>query len=106
MVQDFSAALGDLFVTEGVSGYVLRRVEKDRVLLENVAVDPAHKGEGIGRRLIGFLENEARLLGLPVELYTNEAMVENLALYPRFGYREIARRTENGLRRVYFRKDL
>ncbi len=47
------------------------------------------------------------MLGLPeVSLYTNEAMVENLRLYPRLGFVETGRRVEDGYRRVFFRKSL
>jgi hypothetical protein len=49
----------------------------------------------------------ARLDGLQaVELYTNEAMVENLAMYERMGYREIQRKHDAGFNRVFFRKAL
>ena len=41
-----------------------------------------------------------------VTLYTNEAMVENLQLYPRLGYVETGRGVEEGYRRVYFEKRL
>ena len=37
----------------------------DHLLLENVAVDPAHQGRGLGRLLMDFAEAEARRLGLP-----------------------------------------
>ena len=37
---------------------------------------------------------------------TNEKMTENLTLYPRLGYCEVARRTEDGFNRVYFQKTL
>ena len=57
--------------------------------------------------LIDFAERRARELGLPaVTLYTNEAMVENLRLYPRLGFVETERRVEDGYRRVFFRKAL
>ncbi|GIT79668.1 hypothetical protein LLS1_13370 [Leifsonia sp. LS1] len=39
-----------------------------------------------------------------VRLYTHERMTENLAYYPRRSFVETARRTENELRRVFFRK--
>jgi hypothetical protein len=46
-------------------------------------------------------------MGLPeVRLYTNEAMTENLDYYPRRGYRETHRATQNGYRRVFFSKIL
>jgi hypothetical protein len=44
--------------------------------------------------------------GHSLRLYTNEAMVENLALYPRLGFRDDERRAEHGLRRVYYSKRL
>jgi hypothetical protein len=37
-------------------------------------------------------------------LYTNAAMSENLALYPRLGYREVDRRRDAGFDRVFFAK--
>jgi ribosomal protein S18 acetylase RimI-like enzyme len=55
--------------------------------------------------LIAFAEDHARELGLDaVTLYTNEAMTENLRLYPALGFVETGRRVEDGYRRVYFRK--
>ena len=41
-----------------------------------------------------------------IYLYTQEIMVENLALYERVGYVEYARRHELGLDRIYMRKQL
>jgi hypothetical protein len=41
-----------------------------------------------------------------VHLYTNEKMTDNLSIYPKLGYVEVARRTENGFNRVYFEKSL
>ena len=114
MVADFAAALeaGHLFVAEdeeadGIAGFVVFYPRGDHVHLENVAVDPARQGRGLGRALIGFAEGRARDLGLDrIELYTNAKMTENLALYPRLGYREFDRRVEDGFDRVYFSKDL
>lgn len=77
------------------------------LLVENVAVQPGAQGHGLGRMLMAFAEERARQLGLPaVELYTNEAMTENLAFYPRLGYVETGRRLDEGYRRVFFRKEL
>jgi hypothetical protein len=46
-----------------------------------------------------------RRLRLPeIRLYTNEAMTENLAYYPRRGYTETHRAAEDGFNRVFFRK--
>jgi GNAT superfamily N-acetyltransferase len=77
----------------------------DHLLVENVAVDPEQQGRGVGRALLGHAERTAARLGLPeLRLYTNAAMTENLKLYPRLGYREVVRKTENGFERVFFAK--
>lgn len=52
-------------------------------------------------------EAAARQAGLAaVDLYTNEMMAENLAIYPRLGYAETGRRREDGFNRVFFSKSL
>src|SRR5689334_9143263 len=80
---------------------------EDHLLVENVAVDPAAQRTGLGRRLMVRAEEEARARGLTrLRLYTNEKMVENLAWYPRLGYRETERRAESGFARVFFEKRL
>ena len=57
--------------------------------------------------LVAHAETLAAGAGLEaVELYTNQDMTENLRLYPRLGYVETGRRSEDGYRRVYFRKAL
>ena len=77
------------------------------LLLENVAVDPAHQGRGLGRRLLEFAETEAQRKGLSeVRLYTNALMTENRALYARGGYEEYERREVDGRDTVFMRKRL
>jgi ribosomal protein S18 acetylase RimI-like enzyme len=79
----------------------------DRLLIENVAVDPARQGEGIGRGLLGFAEETARAAGIDtVTVYTHEKMSENLALYARLGYEETERRDEGSFSRVFLSKRL
>ena len=112
MTADYETlvAAGDVWVGDAdgrIVGVLVIRASGDALELENVAVDPAAQGLGHGRTLVGFAESRARELGLEaVELYTNEAMVENLRLYPRLGFVETERRVEDGFRRVYFRKTL
>ncbi|MCG8545722.1 MAG: GNAT family N-acetyltransferase [Alphaproteobacteria bacterium] len=112
MVADFSAqiASGKVYVVlvEGsVEGYAVFYPEGDHLHLENIAVFPHNRGRGLGGRLIAFVEDEARRLGLAaVELYTNEKMTENLRMYPKLGYAETGRRREAGFDRVYFRKEI
>jgi ribosomal protein S18 acetylase RimI-like enzyme len=77
------------------------------LLLDNVAVAPAAQGHGFGRKLIAFAEAEAtrRHYG-EIRLYTHVLMVENIALYQRLGFAEIARVHEKGFDRVYMAKRL
>jgi ribosomal protein S18 acetylase RimI-like enzyme len=110
MVADFAVQIdaGHVHVAsdgDTFQGFIVFFPKGDHILLENVAVLPSAAGRGIGRSLIGFCEEEARRRGFAtVRLYTNEKMVENLSFYPRLGYAEVARRTEDGFNRVYFEK--
>jgi len=89
------------------AGYVVFYNEGDHVHLESVAVLPEQSGKGVGRALIAHVESVARSQGSrAVELYTNEAMVENLAMYPKLGYVEVQRKRHAGFNRVFFRKTL
>jgi ribosomal protein S18 acetylase RimI-like enzyme len=101
-------AAGEVRVAEvdgRIAGALVTRPQQGALLLESVAVDPAFQGRGIGRALIADAEAQASALGLhAVELYTNAAMTANVALYPRLGYEEVGRRTEDGFDRVFFRK--
>ena len=79
----------------------------NQVLLDNMAVDPACQGKGLGSRLLVFAEARAMALQYPsIDLCTHALMVENRALYARRGYKETARRREQGFDRVYLRKML
>jgi GNAT superfamily N-acetyltransferase len=79
----------------------------DHLVVNNVAVSPAYQGRGLGRALLAFAEDEARRRGYgEVRLHTNAAMADNLVMYPRLGYTEVARETLGGFHRVLFVKAL
>lgn len=111
MLDDYGAhiAAGAAFVLErgdGIRGYiVLLPADDGDLLLDNVAVDPSAQKCGYGKKLLDFAEAVARERGLGrIILYTNEAMRENLAWYPKMGYAVTGHVEEKGYRRVYFAK--
>jgi len=112
MVANFPMHIGHGVVTvieaEGkLRGFMVAWPQADAYLIDNIAVDPAAQGQGLGRKLIDHAVGEARRLGLPaLRLYTNVAMTENLAMYRRMGFVETHRAMENGFNRVYMRWDL
>jgi len=88
-----------------ILGLIVLAEEPDHLLVENVAVAPERQSQGIGRALLAFAEEVATDTDLTtLRLYTHALMIENLAFYPRLGYTEIDRRTDNGFERVFFAK--
>ncbi|HEY8590665.1 MAG TPA: GNAT family N-acetyltransferase, partial [Naasia sp.] len=86
-----------------IVGLLVSSLHPDHVLVENVAVAASERRTGLGTRLLDLAEEDARRAGLPeVRLYTHELMVENLAFYPRRGFHETGRQTEDGFSRVFF----
>ncbi len=109
MDDDYAEKVGEgqvVVADDGmVVGLIVLVAASDHLLIENLAVDPERHGAGIGRVLMGYAESYARARGFrELRLYTNAAMVENLSFYPRLGYVEVARRTEEGFERVFFSK--
>lgn len=100
--QVYIAVRGAVF-----AGYVVFYPEQNYMHLENIAIIPDQSGQGIGRMLIEYVEQAARKEGCAaVELYTNEAMIENLSMYAHLGYVETSRKRQAGFSRVFFRKSL
>ncbi|SMO55987.1 GNAT family N-acetyltransferase [Paracoccus laeviglucosivorans] len=107
--EDYAACLPRTWVLDedGPQGFVVLIDQPDHMLLDNVAVGPGAQGKGYGRALMDFAEGHARAAHLPaIRLYTQEIMVENLAIYTRRGYVETHRATEDGLPRVFMEKRL
>jgi len=101
-------AAGEVFVLEAdgaIAALAVLIEAPDHLLLDNVAVDPALHGSGLGRRMIDFAEAEARRRGLPeLRLFTHERMHRNIALYGQLGFVETHRATVDGFRRVFMTK--
>lgn len=112
MVDDYAAriAAGQAWVWEdgdGMAGVLVLEDHPSGLLLDNIAVAGPAQGRGLGRAMIGFAEEEARRRGhARLWLYTNEMMVENIALYTRIGFRETHRENLKGRNAVFMEKPL
>jgi N-acetylglutamate synthase-like GNAT family acetyltransferase len=112
MRQDYTEVIRDFQVTVvehdgGIVAVLALAATGEGFLLDNIAIAPAHQGNGLGRVLLEYAESEARRQGFDsIYLYAQEIMTENLARYRRIGYVEYDRRVEFGLHRVYLRKPL
>jgi len=75
------------------AGLMVLEAAADHLMIESLAVLPAHQGQGLGRWMLGFAEDRARRAGLPeLRLYTNALMTRNIAIYSRAGFVETGRR--------------
>jgi ribosomal protein S18 acetylase RimI-like enzyme len=92
MVADHAAAIRDHIVElASLDGKTVGLIElipaADHLLLENIAIDPAAQGQGIGRRLMRRVEERAVEMGYAmVRLYTNKSFATNLDFYLGLGY--------------------
>ncbi|NEB78760.1 GNAT family N-acetyltransferase [Streptomyces sp. SID14478] len=104
-----NVAAGLVYVTgePDVLGLVVVQARPDHLFLDSIAVRPDAHGQGVGRALLGFVDEHARQLGLPeVRLYTHYLMVENQKIYPRYGYEFVERRVDGPYDRMHYRKRL
>jgi len=112
MVDDYAARIAAqqawVLEREGrLDGVLILEDTPDGLLLDNIAVAEAARGEGHGRAMIAFAEAEALRRGhRRLWLYTNEKMTENIALYTRLGFAETRREEKSGRRRVIMEKHL
>ncbi len=95
--EDLRASLGnESFVAvrnDAVVGYVLGRVAAPEGEIVNLAVDPAHRRRGVGRRLLAHaLTALGRAGARVVFLEVRESNRAARALYARVGFREVGRR--------------
>jgi DNA-binding MarR family transcriptional regulator/GNAT superfamily N-acetyltransferase len=70
-------------------------------------VDNAHRGLGLGARMLAALEEQAVALGhRSVRLYTNRSLGEGIAMYRSRGYAEIERYNDDPCATHWFEKPL
>ena len=112
LLADYQALIAQGVVSvladeEGIRGVLVMMPQGRGMFVENVAIDPRFQGQGLGRTLMAFVEQQARKEQLDeIRLYTNELKTENLLFYHRLGFEEESRHVQNGYRRVFLRKRL
>jgi ribosomal protein S18 acetylase RimI-like enzyme len=79
----------------------------DTAEIKRMWIDPASRGRGVGRRLLGELEAHSRDLGyVRVVLDTNATLVQAIAMYESAGYRPTERYNDNPYAQRWFVKEL
>ena len=112
MFQNYSArvAQGAVWVlTEdgAIAGVAVLQFNDDHLFIETIAIAPPHQGRGHGRRLLDFIEGEARRRRYDeTRMHMHLTMARNIALYRKRGYTEYARTEDDGYHRVHLRKRL
>jgi GNAT superfamily N-acetyltransferase len=85
-------------------------IETARLYLGRLAVDDAHRGRGLARRLFALAERRARELALPcIELGSRVELTENHAVFRAMGFEKYAEGAHPGFDRpttCWFRKVL
>lgn len=80
-----------------IIGSVFYRLQGDAVYLDRLAVLPAWRGQGVGRRLVEIVEGKTAELGLKsVTLSVRIALTENQVYYRKLGYGFVAYGTHAG----------
>ena len=112
MTDDYAEVIENGRVTvaesEGtIVGVIVLAIDNEGFFLDNVAVDPSRRGEGLGKALLKLAEAEARHAGFDsIHLYTHEKMTENLAIYSRLGYVGYDRRFRDKITSIFMTKRL
>jgi GNAT superfamily N-acetyltransferase len=85
----------------------LQWIDDATVEIKRMWVDPTRRGIGLGKRLLGFLESEARSAGRRrVILDTNESLTQAISMYRALGYHAIERYNDNPYAHHWFEKML
>jgi len=112
MMADYRALAAEhpvwlLCLGDHLVGVLVLMVEPEAMLIYSVAVHPDYQQRGLGRRLLALAEEQALAAGFQrIRLYTNEHMVENIALYQRLGYQETGRESFGDTQVVHMVKSL
>jgi len=109
--EEFAAPRGCLLIArlygEPVGCGALHTLEPGIGEIKRMWISPRARGLGLGRRLLGELEQVAKKRRLhTIRLDTNGSLTEALQLYRSSGYREIERFNDNPYAEHWFEKNL
>lgn len=92
---------------EPVASGAVKWVDGSSGAIKRMWVDDALRGLGLGRRMLGALEDEARVLGLSrLRLETNHTLSEAIRLYTSAGYAEVPAFSDDPYAHHWFEKRL
>ena len=111
MVADYAAHIADdTILTASDDGVLIAFaviIEKeDGIWLETIAVADGHRGQGVGTALLGYAERFISGKARSYQLYTNEKMTRNKDWYLALGFTLTDVKTQEGYRRIFFKKEL
>ena len=111
MVADYAAHIADdTILTASDDGVLIAFaviIEKeDGIWLETIAVADGHRGQGVGTALLGYAERFISGKARSYQLYTNEKMTRNKDWYLALGFTLTDIKTQEGYRRIFFKKEL
>ena len=89
-VRDTESVVLTAWLAHAIAGFAIMRYGQDVAHLNLLAVDPAHRRRGVGRALLGWLEESARTAGtfvIGLELRAGNELARTF--YRTLGYREL-----------------
>jgi GNAT superfamily N-acetyltransferase len=88
---EYAPPTGRLLIAEGAGSVALRRIDDEICEMKRLFVRPAHRGSGLGRRLVLAVIEQARIIGYRrMRLDTMPKMDRAQGLYASLGFQEIA----------------
>lgn len=112
MLDDYKTLIAENKVTVvldsgQIVGVLVAWIDEEAVYVDNIAIDPASQGTGIGCALLDVAADVAKTGGLGrVWLYTNALMQNNIGYYERRGFVITGRRLDKGYDRIFFERML
>ncbi|MDA1101518.1 MAG: GNAT family N-acetyltransferase [Proteobacteria bacterium] len=94
-------------IQDRIVGVLVLMERDDHLLLDNIAVHPVHRGQGLCGELLALADTEAARQGFSeLRLYTHVTMAENVALYQAKDWVITGQGVENGYERIFMTKRL